>query len=343
MNTQASQQDDLQQGSTPEERFLGVRTEVNLDEPGDGDKVEIETLPGEGEAPADNKSKAKPQDDDELGEYSERVQKRIKRLTWEREEANRKLSAMTDERDEAFRATQSLYGQNQQMQQVIQHGEGHLIGRMKSAAEAAKAAAEGKYRKAYEDGDTDAVIAAQQDMIAAQAELNEAIRAEQDYNFRTQQARQQMHPAMYQHPQAQPQMQQPQRQQQMPQPEPEVREWSDKNPWFNDPKHRDMTAVALSEHERLIRDEHVTPNTPEYYEKIDQKMRTIFPAYFDEAGGDTSAAANVATVVAPAQRSAPTGKPRKVKLTPSALKLAKKLGLTPEQYANQVLKDRGLL
>lgn len=337
MNTQASEKEDLQQSTTtPEERFLGIRTEINLDDD-DSDKVEIET--SDEDASASDKSKAKSAtDDDELGEYSERVQKRIARLTWEREEANRKAQILQEERDEAFRATQSLYGQNQQMQNVIQQGEGHLIKRMKDAATAAKAAAEGKYRKAYEDGDTDAVIAAQQEMIAAQAELNEAIHAEQDYAYRSAQARQQMHPAMYQPMPVQQRPQQPQ----VRRPEPEVQEWSEKNPWFNDPKHRDMTAVALSEHERLIRDEHIAPNTDEYYRKIDAKMRQIFPSYFDD-GGDSSAASNVSTVVAPAQRSAPTGRPRKVKLTPSALKLAKKLGLTPEQYANQVLKDRGLL
>lgn len=345
MNTQASEKDDLQQGTTtPEERFFGVNHEVNLDDPPDDDnKVEIETLEdGESTAqPSDDKSQVKPSDDehgDEVEEYSERVQKRINKLTWQAKEAERKLQTVAAERDEAFKATQSLYGQNQQYQHVIQQGEGHLIARMKQAADAAVQNAENKYRKAYEDGDTDAVIAAQKEMIAAQGQANEAMHAENDYRFRQGQQRQ-----FPQQPQPVPQPQQQQQQQQgAPELQPEVKEWADKNPWFMSNEHRDMTAIALSEHERIIRDEGITPNTSQYYEKIDAKMRELFPKYFD-SGSETSGAANVETVVAPAQRSAATGKPRKVKLTPSALALAKRLGLSPEQYANQVLKDRGLI
>ena len=334
MNTQVEEKDEgLQQGSTPEERFFGVNHEVNLDDDDDDGKVEIETGEEESKpapaAAADDDGGQKDELGEEMEEYSERVQKRINKLTWQAKEADRRAKRLESERDEAFRATQSLYSQNQQYQQVIHHGEAHLIQRMKSAAEAAVASAEAKYRKAYEDGDTDAIIAAQKELIGAQAEVGEANAAERDYNWRANQQRQ-----MPQMPMPQPQPQQPQ----VNELEPEVMEWSEKNPWFNDPSHLDMTAVALSEHERLIRQEHIAPNTPAYYEKIDAKMREVFPKYFK--GSDTSAPA---TVVAPADRSAPTGKPRKVKLTPSALKLAKRLGLTPEQYANQVLKDRGLL
>lgn len=339
MNTQVSEKEGLQQGTTPEDRFFGTRHEVDLSGPKPGDKVEIEeTQDDESGATTGRKAADESGNDehgDEIEEYSERVQKRINKLTWQAKEAERKLQSITAERDEAFRATQTLYGQNQQYQQIIHNGEAHLIARMKQAADAAVANAEAKYRKAYEDGDTDAIIAAQKAMIAAQGQANEAASAENDYRFRASQQQQRQQPVPQQFQQRQQQFQQQQ-------PRPEVAEWAENNPWFMDKRHRDMTAVALSEHERLVEDEHVAPHSQEYYEKIDAKMRSVFPTYFKKSSG-TSAPASVETVVASAERSASGGTPRKVKLTPSALKLAKRLGLTPEQYANQVLKDRGLL
>jgi hypothetical protein len=331
MNTEK----DTVQKTTPEERFFGVSHEVDLDATPDKEeetKVEVETVDDEESEPQEAAEKSeKDEHKDEVEEYSERVQKRIDKLTWKAKDAERKLKAAQAERDEAFRATQNLYGQNQQYQQIIQQGEGILVQRMKEAATAALASAEAKLRAAHEEGDTDAIIAAQREIIKAQGQSDEADRAENDYRFRQSQ------------PKPRPQQQYPQ-QPQVRQPEPEVAEWAEKNPWFMSNEHRDMTAVALAEHERLVVDEKIPPNSPEYYEKIDAKIRQIFPTYFaSNTGSETSATAPVNTVVAPADRTAPTSKTRKVKLTPSALKLAKKLGLTPEQYANQVLKDRGLL
>jgi len=100
-----------------------------------------------------------------------------------------------------------------------------------------------------------------------------------------------------------------------------------------------MTALAYGIHERLVRDEGYDPNSDEYFETIDRTMRSKFPEYF---GGDdsqeVSATRSPPVVTAPSSRNN-GAKPRKVKLTRTQLSLAKRLGLTPEQYANQLVKE----
>ena len=96
-----------------------------------------------------------------------------------------------------------------------------------------------------------------------------------------------------------------------------------------------MTALAYGVHERLVRDEGYDPNSDEYFETIDRTMRSKFPEYFGE---DESPTKSPPVVTAPSSRNN-GAKPRKVKLTRTQLSLAKRLGLTPEQYANQLVKE----
>ncbi len=96
-----------------------------------------------------------------------------------------------------------------------------------------------------------------------------------------------------------------------------------------------MTALAYGVHERLIRDEGYDPNSDEYFQEIDRTMRSKFPEYFGE---DEVSAKSPPVVTAPSSRNN-GAKPRKVKLTRTQLSLAKRLGITPEQYANQLMKE----
>jgi hypothetical protein len=130
----------------------------------------------------------------------------------------------------------------------------------------------------------------------------------------------------------------------IPEPDPEALEWKEENSWFG--KDKEMTSFAYGVHERLIRDEGVDPNTPEYYQLIDQRMKEVFPTHFsgDSAGSDgsvivdTAPRRKVSTVVAPAARNN-GAVPRKVTLTSTQVSLAKRLGLTPQQYAQQLIKE----
>lgn len=347
--------------TSPEERFFGKKHIID-DVLAENDKAEkdaakedevtVETVEeGQGgiddspaktgepvKAGADGKSKT---GDDELDSYSEKVQKRIDKLTWEREEANRKLTQATALQQEAVRYAQTVSQQNQQQANIIATGEARLVEQIKNRAALAVESASNKYRAAYEAGDTDAIINAQKELTIAQAEQIEGYNYEQDYqrrvqNWMSQQQRQQQFAAQAaQRPpvQQQPVQQQPVQQQQQVQPTRESKSWAQKNPWFGKNEHRDMTAIAYAEHERLIREEGVKPDSEEYYRKIDAKVLHHFPEYFQQNG-----AGKPNTVVAPGGRNN-GGKPRTVRLEPHQVSLAKQLGLTPEQYARQVLKE----
>ena len=311
-------------------------------------EIAVETVDeGEGgivdepdENPPEKETKSKT-GDDELDSYSEKVQKRINRLTWEREEANRKLQESEAIRQEAIRYAQVVNEQNQQQANIIATGEARLVEQIKNRAALAVEAATNRYRAAYESGDTDAIIQAQKELTIAQAEQLESYNYEQDYNARRnnwiaqQQAQAQYRQMAAQRPVAQ---QQPQPQRQAVKPTPQSQNWAQKNPWFGHEKHRDMTALAYAEHERLVRDEGIQPDTDEYYAKIDAKVRQLFPDYFAAQGGGAPNAGKPNTVVAPGNRNN-GGKPRTVRLEPHQVALAKQLGLTPEQYARQVLKE----
>jgi hypothetical protein len=133
---------------------------------------------------------------------------------------------------------------------------------------------------------------------------------------------------------------QPQTQQQyqpvpLPQPSAKTMSWTKENPWFG--TNREMTALAYATHETLIREHGVKPDTDEYYEKINSTMRLRFPDYFEE-DAPASSSRRPSTVVAPSNRSN-GAKPRKIQLTATQVSLAKRLGLTPEQYAKQLIKE----
>ena len=338
------------QPQSGEDKFFGVKTSIEDMLPKADEKakpeettIEIEDDDGGVITPAAapvvvDKSAAEGEDDEELAEYGEKVQKRIKHLTWQAKEAERETAKATTLKDEAVRYAQQVNQQNQQQAQVIATGEANLVNQIKNRATLAVEAARTTLKAYYEEGDTDKIIESQESLNLAQAELLEANRYEGEYKQRT---------AWQQQQQQQPAGQQAQQPAQQaaaapaapPKPSEESQTWATDNPWFGDNKHRDMTALAYATHERLIRDEKMNPNSPEYYEKIDQEVQKRFPEYFEAAGQGQShsAASRPTTVVASGSRNN-GAKPRTVRLKPSQVALAKTLGLTVQQYAEQVLK-----
>jgi hypothetical protein len=327
--------------ATAEERFFGVTTPIDTEstpEPVDAPtspEVEIEAeerTPQAATPPAKSAD-----DDDDLTKHSDKVEKRIKKLTWEKHEERRRAEAAEKMREEAVRVAQHLNSQVQDQQNLIQTGEATLVEKFKTSAARAVENAKAAYKKAYEEGDTDAIIEAQQAQIQAQAEQQEANRYEADYQYRSQQ--QQDYQQQQQYFEQQRQQYQPP-QPQVPQPSPETETWAEQNPWFGSDEHKDMTALAYGIHERLVRDEGVTPDSPEYFQAIDGEMHVRFPEYFAEAQGTEAASIQHSqpTVVAPAQRNN-GARPRKVKLTQTQVALAKRIGITPEQYANQLIAE----
>ena len=321
--------------TTPEDKFFGVMAPVErpgakLPESDDPDIVVdvIDDLPRKPEktgAPADD------HDDDELAGYSEKVRKRIGKMKWQASEAERKAEAAERMKEEALSYAQRLMAENQQYQGLIQRGEGALVHQIKTRAQLQLDAAKSKYREAYEQGDTDKIIAAQEELLTATTEFREAEKHERTLQSRPKPQAPAQAPAQAAQPQ-QPQYTPPA-------PSEKALKWAERNSWFGPKGNKDMTALAYGVHERLVRDEGIQPDTDEYYNAIDEAVRTRFPEHFEqEAPARQTPQRQPSSVVAPSRRSNAAA-PRRITLTSTQVALAKRLGLTSEQYAKQLIKE----
>ena len=255
--------------------------------------------------------------DDELDSYSKGVQSRIKKLT----EKYRK-----EERDksEAVRLSQELINENKQLKtrmQALDTGYLSEFGtRLQSQTEEIKRI----YKEAYENGDTDKMVEAQQALAQV---TNEQARYNTAKSRQEQQAKTQVEAA------EQPQQQgPPQTQVQRPKPDPQAERWAEKNKWFGED--RVMTAAAFAIHSQLTNEEGFDSESSEYYSEVDKRIRSEFPHKFQPAkrsGGGSQ----VASAGNSASRSTKPGR-RTVKLTHSQVAIAKKLGVPLEEYAKFV-------
>jgi hypothetical protein len=324
-----------EQTMSTEDKFFGVKTTIG------GEKTDVDVEVVDDRPPEDRRPPAKEakeetveSEDEELEGYGEKVKKRIAKMRYQQHEERRQREAAEKMREEAVRVAQKYADENKKYHAIIQEGEQYLVHQIRERANLALEQAKGQYRQAYEEGNTDKVVEAQEAMMRAQSEFQSA-----DYQMNQMNAerqRQVQQPQRF--PEPQPPVQQPQPQVQAPpQPTEKAAKWAQDNQWFGQEK--DMTALAYGIHERLVRDEGYDPNSDEYFETIDRTMRSKFPEYF---GGDdsqeVSATRSPPVVTAPSSRNN-GAKPRKVKLTRTQLSLAKRLGLTPEQYANQLVKE----
>lgn len=259
---------------------------------------------------------------DELEEYSEKVKLRLKQMKKVWHDERREKERLMREQNEALAAAQRLLHENQRLKSTLTQGESYLLDSYKAQAEYELKEAERAYRDAYEAADTDRVVEAQKKLTDA------SLKMQQLNNYR---------PPLQQ---VETEVQLPQEQVQVPQPDRKTLAWQERNQWYGtDPE---MTASALGLHQKLINERGSNfVGSDEYWTTIDKTMRRRFPDYFGEdevASGDSRTVAREpksATVVAPASRSR---SPKKIKLTMSQLSIAKKLGLTPEQYAREVAK-----
>ena len=248
--------------------------------------------------------------DDELSQYSEGVKKRIQHFSKGYHEERRAKETALREREEAVRLAQTLVEENKKLQGSLGQGQQALLEQAKKVVANEVEQAKAKYKQAYESGDSDALVAAQEELTTAK------IKAERVNNFKPAVAKPEV-PVV----------------QTAPRPEPEVqvdtkaRAWQDANPWFGSDD--EMTAVALTVHKKLV-EGGVNTTSDEYYEKINSRVRQLFPDAFPSEKPKKS------SVVAPATRSTA---PKKIVLTQSQVSIAKRLGLTNEQYARAVAEE----
>jgi hypothetical protein len=254
--------------------------------------------------------------DEELTKYSDSVKQRIQHFSKGYHEERRAKEAALREREEALRLAQNLIEENKKLQGTLGQGQQALLEQAKQTATAEVSAAKQKLKDAHEAFDTDGIVSAQEELARAvnKMERLNAVKA------------------------AAPPIQAPQAVVQtpptLPQPDAKALAWRDANQWFG--SNRRMTAVALEVHHELVSDG-LDPTSDEYYARVNAEMRKVFPEAFPSA--KPSKASNV---VAPATRSTA---PKKIVLTQTQVTLAKRLGLTPEQYARavaeQMRKDNG--
>ena len=294
-----------------------------LDTGDDDDGFEIEVVD---DTPEEDKGKPrraegadpKVPDDDEIQSYSEGVQKRIKQLKFEYHEERRAKEEAARLQEEALKYAQQVQQENQRLLKTLEDGEGVLVNQAKGRVAAELDKAKAAYKAAYETGDPDALIEAQEKLTMLQ---NEKIRYE---NYKPQPRQQQAPQPQYQQPTPQPNR-----------PSDRALQWAQRNDWFE--KDSEMTGYAYGLHEKLVKSG-VAPDTEEYYNQIDNAVRRVFPDRFDDVSFEETAPQRQAgNVVAPAARSGK--KPRKVQLTSTQVSLAKRLGLSNEQYAAQLMKD----
>jgi hypothetical protein len=258
---------------------------------------------------------------DELEDYSDKVKTRLKQMkkVWhdERREKEREMR----EKTEALSAAQRLLEENRRLKSTMAEGEQTLVGSFRQNAEFELEKARRLYQDAYEAGDTAKVLDAQEQLNAAQYKIQQLAgyrpTLQEEHN----------------------EVEIPQQQVQIPTPDPKTMAWQERNTWWGtDPE---MTAAALGLHQRLINERGPQyAGTDEYWGVIDKTMRRRFSDYFgDEMDyGDTRPTARdqkASSVVAPASR---TRSPKKIVLKQSQLAIAKRLGLTPEQYARELVK-----
>lgn len=254
--------------------------------------------------------------DDELENYTSSVKKRIKHFTKSYHDERRAKESALREREEALRLAQSVVEENKKLKGSLNQGQNALLEQAKKVVENEIQAAKNKYKSAYELGDSEALAEAQSELTAV------TIKAERLNNFKP-------NPLQEEKFEVQTQPTQP------PQLDRKAEAWKSENPWFG--SDRRMTSYALAIHEELTQDERINPSSAEYYRRIDSEMRTRFPDAFNSDTEVEASPPPQRSNVAPATRSTA---PKKIVLTTSQVNIAKRLGVSLEDYARQVAKER---
>jgi hypothetical protein len=296
---------------------------------GDDFEVEIEDDTPEvdrGKKPADPEL-VESLENDELEEYTRDVKTKIKQYKKVFHDERRAKEAAEREKQEAINVAQKLYNEVKQLKSRVNSTEEVAIDSFKTSAQRELEMARKEYKEAYDSGDSEKLVDAQERMTSARMKIEQAGNAFD--NVKNRKALQE----------EENEVQIPQNQYK-PVRDPKAASWQERNSWFGNDD--EMTSLALGLHEKLVKENGVAyATTDEYYKRIDNTMRKRFPENFEEADEETDAPSvktatrKPSTVVAPAARSTAS---KKVRLTTSQQSIAKKLGLSPEQYVKELLK-----
>ena len=261
--------------------------------------------------------------EEELENYSEKVQKRINQLNHKFHDARREKEALERQNAEAIRIAQSILEENKKLKETLSWGTQEYTRAEQSKIEMAQKLAEDRYRRAYEAGDTEGTLEANKELsaLAVQKDRVDAmVYQAQNIPAYNPPLQDQNTPVYNPQTVAQAAPAKPR--------DPKAEDWASRNPWFG--KDEEMTSLAYGLHQKLV-NSGVDPTSDEYYQSIDSSMRQRFPEKFDRP--------KKASPVAPAGR---TTAAKKVTLTASQVAIAKRLGVPLEVYAKHAAKEQNL-
>ena len=300
-------------------------TEINLDEQQpkkeaaqEEEKIEVEQVEAKEETPVETQKEEKVEEKkDELKEYSDGVQKRIAKLTRKMREAER-------QKEEAIAFAEAANKSKTEMEGKLSKLDKNYVSEFESRVKTNLAAAKLALKNAIESQNVEAQVAAQEqiaNLTVDAARLNSMKVAEKEpkkeVTINPQRVNNKIAPT-----------------------DPKAEEWASNNSWFGNDSA--MTYTAFDIHKKLVEEEGFDPKTEEYYEEVDKRIRLEFPHKFDKVSNTTTERAKPAQNVASAKRSASTGRKKTVKLTPSQVAIAKRLGVPLEDYAKQLKITEGV-
>ena len=292
-----------------------------IEEEDEGTEVELpesETEETEPEAKAEKEEEVtKSGQEDEIEDYSEGVKKRINKLTYKVRESERRVQA-------AIEYAQSVQDELNKTKNKLSKTDKNLYDEYSTRVSSELNSAQERYKKAYESGDTDALLESQKDLakLAVEEESLKRVKPEAETETEVIQGEQQVAPKW---------TQPAQQQQQAPQPDPKAKAWAEKNEWFGDDLA--MTTAAFAFHRQLTEGEGYDPTSDEYYKEVDKRLAESFPHKL----GNTQK--EVRETVAGSSKGVGTTRARSrrtIKLTPSQVAIAKRLGVPLEEYAKHI-------
>ena len=307
---------DKEEFKFPDEKGASKADDIEFAVEGDAEVEVIDDTPEEDRGRPPMKEPPKDFADEELAKYDESVRKRIQHFTKGYHEERRAKEAALREREEAIRAAQTIAEENKKLKGSLSQGQQALLEQAKKVVATEVEAAKKKYKEAYESGDADALVAAQEELTTAK------LKAERVNNFKPTSVQEEK-PVV-------------QTEQNVAAPQPDTRalEWQRENQWFGSDE--EMTGFALALHNKLVRSG-VDPTSDEYYERVNARMRQVFPDAFEsEKQTNAQSSSRKSNVVAPATRSTA---PKKIVLTKSQVEIAKRLGVSLELYARKVAEQ----
>lgn len=256
--------------------------------------------------------------DEELDKYEESVRKRLKKFSKGYHDERRRAEAAEREREDAILFARQVAEENKKLKDSLGANTTLLVGSVKAKAETDLETAKKRYKTAYENADSDELVAAQEALVAAKLQLDRV------NNFKP--ALQEKETPVQDEPRFSPK----------PKADQKAIAWQKQNSWFGEDE--EMTSLALGMHEKMVK-QGVDPTSDEYYEALDKNMRKRFPEKFEdseEVEVTPRPRAKPSSVVAPATRSTA---PKKVRLEPRQVQMAKRLGVPLDLYAQYVVKE----